>query len=347
MRVLIDGDPIVYRCGFAGQNDWKILQWTDVMTDAEGPFDVHREECFLYVWEMEQYIEQMNLHPDEYSVEKWVDPLAESFVLKMVKDSLRTTVAAVEGYLAETEKKVESVEVYLSGSTNFRNGIATIPTFKKDGTAVQGYKANRKDNDRPYWYKRIRDYMIERWDAVVFEGIEADDALAIQQWAEDEYDPQTIIATIDKDLLNVPGWHYNVLKKDSGFVTFKDAQVNFYRQCLTGDTTDNIPGLYRVGKKKAEALIHEGMTEQEMYDTVLVEYIKNIEKFPERHGPYGARLAAHHSVDAVKCARGSLLENARLLWMIKHKDQLWSPPGEPDGSIADAHLFDVEDEWDE
>lgn len=337
MRILIDGDPIVYRAGFSSQNDWKLIQWHDVVDVEDPEADVMHEAFFAYVWEMEEFIEDMNLHPDEVSRTTWVDPLSEAYCLQIVKDNLNNIVDAVQGYLAEEEGMANDVEVevYLSGRTNFRDNVATIPgSIKKDGTVVQGYKANRADSRRPYWYQRIRDYMVEVWDAKIFEGIEADDALAIAQWNEDEYDPQTIIATIDKDLQNVPGWHYNVLKKKDKVVTTAKAREHFYRQLLTGDKTDNIPGCYRVGDKKAESTINEGMTEQEMYDAVLGVYEENVEKFPERHGKYA------ESQDA----RGALIENARLLWMLQYEDQAWTPPGEADESLTDLGYMDFEEE---
>jgi len=195
MRVLIDGDPIVYRAGFSSQNDWKIVRWVDVVDEDDPDQDVEHEAFFAYVWERDAFIAEEGLHADEVQFTIWVDPLSEQFCLKIVKDNLTNIVKAVEGYLAETDQDVEAVEVYLSGKTNFRNAVATIPgSYKKDGTAVTGYKANRSDSVRPFWYQRIRDYMVEQWDAKIFEGIEADDALAIAQWAEDEYEPKTIIA---------------------------------------------------------------------------------------------------------------------------------------------------------
>ncbi len=342
MRILIDGDPTVYRAGFASQNDWKILQWSTVVDEDDPSTDVDHEAFFAYVYEMEDFIEEEGIHPDEWQKHIWVDPLSEAFCLNIVKTSLQNTVDAVEGFLAESDQNIEGVEVYLSGSTNFRNGLATIPgKFTKDGEPVLGYKANRKDSRRPYHYKLIRDYMVEHWGAVIFEGIEADDALAIAQWAEDEEDPKTIIATIDKDLMNVPGWHYNTLHKEEVHVSFKSAQVHFWRQVLTGDSTDNIPGLYRVGKTKAEKLIHEDMSEDQMYEVCLDQYVINLEKFPQRHGPFGEDT----DTTLIQKAAGTLLENARLLWMLQYEDQLWTPPGHVDMSIADAHLFDEEDEW--
>lgn len=334
MRILIDGDPIVYRCGFASQNEWKILRWHDVV-DVNDPYhDIMHERAFAYVWEMEDFIEDENLHPDEYQVTKWIDPLPVEFALKIVKDALQNIVDAVGGYLAE-EKGYDptdtTVTVFLSGKTNFRNKIATISgSYTKDGGAVTGYKANRADARRPYWYQRIRDYMVESWDAVLIEGIEADDALAIEQWADDEYNPQTIIATVDKDLKNVPGWHYNLIKKEDFLVSQQDARVFFYRQCLTGDRTDNIPGCWKVGAKTAEKIITPEMTEEEMYAATLQVYTENIEKFPDKY-PEGMS------------AEAALLENARLLWMLQYPDQLWTPPGQQDDSIEDADLLDDEE----
>ena len=335
MRILIDGDPIVYRTGFAAQNEWKILRWSDVVKDDDPDQDIERERAFIYVWEMEDFIERNNLHPDEYQVTKWIDPLPVEFALKITKDAVQNVADAVEGYLAEEDGYDPNdiqVEVYLSGTTNFRNALATIVgSYTKDGEPVLGYKANRRDNRRPHWYARIREYLVEQWDAKLIEGIEADDALAIEQWADDEYNPQTIIATLDKDLKNVPGWHYNLLKKTDCLISRQDARVFFYRQCLMGDRTDNIPGLWRVGEGKAAQIITDDMDEKQMYTAVLEAYEANMEKFPEKY-PDGMT------------AEAALLENARLLWMLQHEDQLWTPPGQKDESIEDLGLLDEEEE---
>ena len=341
MRILIDGDPIVYRAGFAAQNNWKILRWVDVTDDG----DVEHEEFFAYVWERDAFIEDMNLHEDEIQLTEWIDPLPLPFALKITKDALSNIVKAIKGFLAEFGQATDTeVEVFLSGKTNFRNALATIPgSFTKDGEPVLGYKANRIGSKRPHHYQAIRDYMIEAWDATLFEGIEADDALAIVQWAEDEMTPKTIIATVDKDLRNVPGWHYDIIKQIEYLITSKQAQVHFYRQVLTGDRTDNIPGLYRVGEKKAKDLITEDMTENEMYNVCFEQYVTNINKYPGKHGPFGIGVE-DPSYDIGIAAKMALLENARLLWMLQHTDQLWTPSGEPDASIADAGLLD-EEEW--
>src|ERR1044071_3188829 len=43
------------------------------------------------------------------------------------------------------------------------------------------YKANRKRQDRPRYYKEVRQYLINAWGAEVVKTIEADDIVAIKQ----------------------------------------------------------------------------------------------------------------------------------------------------------------------
>ena len=86
--------------------------------------------------------------------------------------------------------------LHLTGKGNFRDEIAvTAP-----------YKGNRKDAEKPKHYKLIRDYLVYSWDAVIWEGMEADDAIAIEAT---ELAGDGVIVSLDKDLDQVVGWHYN------------------------------------------------------------------------------------------------------------------------------------------
>ena len=91
---------------------------------------------------------------------------------------------------------VDEYELYLTGRDNFRNEIA----FTKP------YKGNRKDTPKPIHFKSLRSILCEEWGAVVIEGKEANDAMGEAQTDD------TIICSIDKDLLMIPGWHYNFVK---------------------------------------------------------------------------------------------------------------------------------------
>ena len=67
-----------------------------------------------------------------------------------------------------------------------------------------------------------------------------------------------IAVTIDKDLKGVTGWHYNPDKDTKPrYVSPEEAERFFCQQWLTGDSTDGIPGLWRVGPKKADKFLDE------------------------------------------------------------------------------------------
>ena len=94
------------------------------------------------------------------------------------------------------------------------------------------------------------------------DGSEADDFLGIHQ------DDSSVICGIDKDLLQIPGKHYNYDKKVSQVVTPLEGWRNFFTQVLTGDASDNIPGLPRIGPVKAMSILSMAASPKEMYQTV-------------------------------------------------------------------------------
>jgi len=74
--------------------------------------------------------------------------------------------------------------------------------------------------------------------------MEADDGLAIAQGYFQEQGIESIIVTEDKDLLQVPGWHYNPNKNDKPFkISEEQGHFLLWKQVITGDKTDNIPGV--------------------------------------------------------------------------------------------------------
>lgn len=84
--------------------------------------------------------------------------------------------------------------------------------------------------------------------------------------------PVSIIATVDKDLDMIPGWHYNFVKKELYNVTPEQAIYNFYYQCLVGDTADGVKGVPGIGPKKAARILDACESEREMYEAVREAY---------------------------------------------------------------------------
>ena len=153
----------------------------------------------------------------------------------------------------------DDYKAYITGKGNYRNDIAV----------TEPYKGNRKDAKKPVHYDAIRKHL-QRLGAELVEGQEADDAVAIEATKTGGW-----IVSIDKDLDQVAGWHYNFVKHEEYYVTEEEGLRNLFTQVLTGDRIDNIIGLKGIGPKKAEKLLKDCKTEREYYDACLKAYDGN------------------------------------------------------------------------
>jgi 5'-3' exonuclease len=150
----------------------------------------------------------------------------------------------IENTLAEVE--ASEYKLFLTSPDNFRKHI--YPEYKANRTAT-----------KPKHLQFLRDYLVESWQGTVAEKMEADDYLGINQHES------SIICSIDKDLLQVPGKHYNFVKKEFYEVDEETGSRNFYTQLLTGDTSDNIKGIAGIGPVKAKKALAEATNEYEMF----------------------------------------------------------------------------------
>jgi DNA polymerase-1 len=195
------------------------------------------------------------------------DDDSEDFVYARAED-------LVDHILVNTE--ATEYRLFLTGKNNFRY------------TIYPEYKAHRP-KEKPFWLEKCRQYLIANFNAEVIDGQEADDALGIAQ-TED-----TIICSIDKDLLMIPGRHFNFVKNEFQEVTNDSGMRHFYMQCLTGDRSDNIKGIEQIGPKKAEKILTGCVTEQELFNAVREAY-SNDEEF---------------------------LMNGRVLWIRRKENEDW------------------------
>jgi hypothetical protein len=201
----------------------------------------------------------------------------------------KIAIAKVSEFLEElvfTYTDVDDCEGYLTGKQNYRFDIAKTAPYK--GTRV---------SEKPKHLGIIRQYMIDAWAFSVQEYQEADDAIGIRAYSLGEED--YVICSIDKDLDNIRGKHYNFVKNEHYTITEEVAIKNFYRQVLTGDRVDNVPGLAGIGPKKADKILKDCSTEKDLYKAVLEAYDGNVEL---------------------------MTEMAQLLWIRRKEGELWQPP---------------------
>ena len=220
------------------------------------------------------------------------DPFAYRAAFSCEDESIEDAIDKVDDLLDQALQEVlwspteEDYQVFLTGKGNFRYDIAV----------THEYKGNRKTVDKPQHLQEIRKHMEENWSAIVSEGEEADDLIGI--WAT-KYGPEAIVISIDKDMLQIPCTHYNPNKREFKTMTEFEGLKFFYTQILTGDRADNIVGLYGIGPAKANVLLGDCETEQDLYETCL--------------RAYGGE-------------EDRVIENARLLWLRRYEGQVWEPP---------------------
>lgn len=204
-------------------------------------------------------------------------------------------------------------KLYLTGPDNFRFDIAKRTPYKA------------RVGNKPWHYKNIKAYMRSKYDVTISEGMEADDLMSLEQTRSSD---RTIICTRDKDLRQVPGWHYGwelgnqpqfgpLLIETKGSVQLSGDRKKlsgtglmfFYAQCLTGDKVDSIPGLDGMGAVGAFNILDGCKDTYTAFRRVQEAY----------RATYGDR------------GDEELLEQGRLLWMTRelHPDgrpKLWEFP---------------------
>ena len=154
----------------------------------------------------------------------------------------------------------------VKGPDNFRDLL--YPEYKRHR------KPNENENTLGPFVQGVRDLAVLTGLAIPSAGRETDDYLRIWRNETVAAGDDCIISSIDKDLLIIPGIHYNIKKREFIEVAQVDAWRNLYEQLLKGDPTDNIPGLPGIGPVKARNLLAGCRTEEEMQEAVCIEYFK-------------------------------------------------------------------------
>lgn len=181
-----------------------------------------------------------------------------------------------------------------TGATSYRAFLTGSDNFRKDYNPE--YKANRKDKPKPRWLQDCREHMVVTYHASVEDGQEADDALGIAQVAAEA--GTTVIASIDKDLLCIPGKHYNFVTGEFREQSNIAACRHFYWQLIMGDGGDNVFGYDGKARYAVPKFMENIMAELASYDDErdMFDFIKLLYQDDDR-----------------------LLMNMRCLW-IRHKE---------------------------
>lgn len=269
MLAIIDFDCLVYRAAFAAQKTVRYV----TMDDQQHSFDSAEE---LKEWASFEGEDVKDLEVT-VSIKPVPDAVAKSILSHLYKE--------VTDYLQPNQ-----IRLFIESKSSSDVRRALYPE----------YKSNR--SIKPYHLENLMSFAKDRLGAEVCEGHESDDAVTMVAYdARSKGIPYVIVAQ-DKDLDTVAGAHYNPIKKEWYVVDDHEASFNFYVQLLMGDSADNIPGLYGIGKIKASKLLEDCANELEMWEVT-----------QDKYNEAGVAIE--------ECLR-----NARLLHMQRYPGDLWMPP---------------------
>lgn len=123
------------------------------------------------------------------------------------------------------------------------------------------YKANRKNAPKPRYISYLKDQLCEFDNVIRVDSVEADDLCSYYRRT---LNSDWVVASNDKDVLHgIPSlscdgaevkhfdlYHFNFVQTSE-----LDAQKFKFFQCLAGDASDNIKGVAKIGKVKAEQIL--------------------------------------------------------------------------------------------
>lgn len=153
-------------------------------------------------------------------------------------------VRLIDDYYARLKEDTECVDLVscISDKKNFRKKI--LPT----------YKENRDNTRKPLTLKFCRDYIFKKYNGISKPNLEADDVIGILA-TSNIIKGTKVICSIDKDLNQIAGLHYNPKEKEFYSITPLEGERNFYKQVLIGDQTDNYKGCPTYGEVKATRVL--------------------------------------------------------------------------------------------
>ena len=279
---LIDADILKYLAGFACQKEiWTHKptgEWFEGKDAANTWFkeSMGAPKAGILKWMQEHWV------PEDWEMEL---ELKEWWSCKQILDDKIN--------LCKETNNCERVRLFFTPHKVFRHDIAV----------TRGYKENRKDLVKPVYADKIFEYLTLTYPCEIGENIEADDLLGINQTAH------TVICSNDKDLMMIPGAHFNFALKEEDerdpheWQDLIGADQCFFTQLIAGDSTDNIQGVPSIGVKKARDIV-------DMFGDDLDGLVEHIEGLYEAHYPNHKEVMEEHAALVWILRSGETIETA-------------------------------------
>ena len=170
--------------------------------------------------------------------------------------------------------------------------------FRKWLAVSTPYKAKRTKTIPAHCITTAKKHLVEKWGAQLAVHKESEDYCLIG--ANSVGYENAIVAAIDKDVYQAPTTYINYNTGAVVTLSIEDAELRLWKQVLTGDSTDSIPGLQGIGPKRAEAAL----------DGVPVEC-------------YSSQSALTYKESGK--SYGYFIEQCRLIYLLREEAEVWLP----------------------
>jgi len=159
---------------------------------------------------------------------------------KLVVDNLEDAVNDLRDFVEDLKVATGATSevLCLTGSKNFRKELGK-------------YKLARRKVEPPVLLGDLKNSLSYYFEIAQEDVLEADDLLSILM------DSNSILASTDKDLNQVPGEHLNWSKNQRYTVSPEDGFKCFLQQVISGDPGDGYSGVPGFGQKKAKRFVEE------------------------------------------------------------------------------------------
>jgi len=279
MHLIIDGDSLIHAAAWAAE---RTTWWASIGGQRVSP-------------------ESITSNRD---VKKWIKdnvPADKRDAVALQSDVTVDNEGVAIGTLNNAIKKIVSV----SGAHTWTIHLSDpSSSWRREYTKEEGirlYKEDRDNRPKPVHGRACWFHAVEQHAAVINQDSEeADDEcsrIMYQAWKNgDEND--VMVSHIDKDLDQIPGWHFNFNTHKAYHLTLDQAIRNFYKQVLMGDSGDCVDGLKGIGPVKA--------------DKILSEY----------HGNKHWSQAVHEAYES-RGLDDQLIHTANLVWLDRDGERGW------------------------
>ncbi len=294
--ILVDGDILAYRAASATDGRQYKVEW-------ETPTGLHLVKILKYKKDADHILSELESHDIKATCTLEYRPEPLQNALKIVKDMM----VSLETGLSEHVDGLGPRQIFITRGGSFREAL------------VPDYKMLRAEGRRPVHLEDCKDYILKYLGGHCMVGeYEADDLLAI---AATEFKGACVVCSVDKDLLQVPGHHYNFIKGEYKVIGEEEAHRNLYMQLLVGDTADGIPGIHGIGPVGAMKLLKDHTTPFMMYVECLRAYIRHT-------GKEEGESTEEYYLRCVQLVRTHM----SLLYLVREKGVYWEVPRKDEDS---------------